>query len=200
MRAAPPDEPSGREYLAFERASPTRHAFLAGEIFDMSGGSREHSLIGANFVGELRAALRGRPCEVHGPDLRIHIPRTGLYTYADALVVCGRVEFADDVRDTLLNPAAVVEVLSDSTEAYDRGEKFHHYRSVPSLSHYVLASQRQVLLEHFARQPDGSWAFVVLGPGERLVIGRPLGAPAEIAVDALYDRVFEAADGHDASR
>src|SRR5437868_3265704 len=112
------------EYLAFERSSEIKHEYVDGEIFAMSGGTRAHSLVGGNVLGEIRAALSERDCEVHGSDIRIKIPATGRYVYPDASVVCGEALFEDDEEDTLLNPKVIVEVLSRSTEPYDRGDKF----------------------------------------------------------------------------
>jgi Uma2 family endonuclease len=184
---------SPEEYLAFERASEQRHEYADGEIFAMAGGTREHSLTATNIVGELRAALRGRRCEVHGSDLRIKVPSTGRYVYSDGVVVCGRAVFEDETRDTLLNPLVIVEVLSDSSEAYDRGDKFLQYQSIPSIKDYVLASQKEARIEHFRRLPDGTWLLRILRPGERLVLES---TGCEIAVDDAYLRVFDPlADG-----
>jgi Uma2 family endonuclease len=178
---------SAAEYLAFERAAPDRHELIDGEVVAMSGGTREHSLIALNIGGELRAALRERPCEVFSSDMRIKIAATGRYTYPDVAALCGAPEFEDAARDTLLNPAAVFEVLSDSTESCDRGEKFAQYRQLPSLTDYVLASQKAVQVEHFRRQPDGSWLLRVCGPGERIALDA-LGCG--LAVDEVYLKVF----------
>jgi Uma2 family endonuclease len=179
-----------QEYLAFERASDMRHEFADGVAYAMSGGTREHSLVGTNIAGELRIALRDRPCEVHGSDMRIKVARSGRYTYADAVVVCGRAELEDEVGDTLLNPTVVVEVLSDSSERYDRGEKFAQYRSVESLRHYVLASQRQARIEVFTRAEAGAWVYRAHGPGEPVRL-EALGCSVD--VDAVYRRVFDEA-------
>ncbi len=174
------------DYLAFEREAEQRHELIDGEIVDMSGGTFAHSVISLNLGAELRAALRERSCTVCSPDLRV---KAGdLYTYADATVVCGSPLFDDRYRDTLLNPIALFEVLSDSTEAYDRGEKFATYRSIATLQEYVLVSQKTVAVEHFQRQPDGAWLLRTLGPGERLVLPA-LGC--EIAVDEVYLKAFE---------
>jgi Uma2 family endonuclease len=181
---------SRQEYLAFERAAPERHEYLDGEVVAMAGGRREHSLIGNNLGAELRSALRGRPCEVYNSDLRVWIDAADLYTYPDVAVVCGEPAFEDERRDILLNPTAVVEVLSDSTESYDRGEKFGYYRTLPSLTDYLLASQKRPLVEHFSRQPEGGWLLRTYGPGERLALPS-LGC--EIPVDEIYLKVFAAA-------
>jgi Uma2 family endonuclease len=185
---------SEQEYLAFERAAEERHEYLGGEIFAMSGGTWEHSLIASNINGELRAALLERPCSVHGADMRIHIPSTGRYTYADVLVVCGQPVFVDETRDTLVNPMVIVEVLSDSTEKYDRGDKFEQYQTLASLQDYVLVSQKKVRVEHFRRQADGTWVLRTAGPGDRVVLES---VGCELAVDRAYLKVFapRSADG-----
>jgi Uma2 family endonuclease len=187
--AQPAERPllSEQDYLAFERAADERHEYANGEIFAMSGGTWEHSLIGVNLAGELRAALLDRPCSVHGADMRIHIPANARYTYADVLVVCGEPVFLDEARDTVENAVVIVEVLSDSSERYDRGDKFEQYRSIPSLRHYVLASQKRPRLEHFERRPDGAWLLRVAGPGEEVTLAA---IDAAIAVDRAYLKVF----------
>lgn len=181
---------SEQDYLAFERAAEERHEYADGEIFAMAGGTWEHSLTASNIVGELRAALLNRPCAVHGADMRIHIPATGRYTYADVLVACGEPVFTDETRDTLENPVVIVEVLFDSTERYDRGDKFEQYQTIPSLQDYVLASQKKPRIEHFHKQPDGSWLLRTAGPGERIVLES---AACELDVDRAYVKVFGAA-------
>jgi Uma2 family endonuclease len=175
------------EYLAMERASREKHSFFRGEIFAMSGGSRRHSLLAANVVGELREALRDRPCEVHTSDMRVKVQAAGLYTYPDVSALCGLPKFEDEHEDTLLNLALIVEVLSESTESYDRGKKFESYRLLSSLGDYVLVSQDEVLVEHFARQADGSWLLRELRAGDVLKLAT-LGC--EAAVDEIYLKVF----------
>jgi Uma2 family endonuclease len=179
---------SPAEYLAFERGSEERHEYLDGQIVAMTGGTFEHAVIAGNIAGELRQALADRPYWVCPADMRIKVEASGRYTYADVVVVCGAPRFEDDRRDSLLNPSALFEVLSPSTESYDRGEKFAHYRTLPSLADYVLVSQKQVLVEHFQRQDDGGWLLRALGPGERLALPS-LGC--EVAVDALYSKVLD---------
>jgi Uma2 family endonuclease len=177
------------EYLAFERASDQKHEYVDGEIFAMSGGTREHSLIGQNVAGELRNALLERACEVHGSDMRIKTA-AGKYHYADAFVVCGPPVFEDETRDVMLNPKAIVEVLSDSTERYDRGDKFASYRTIDTLMDYVLVSQTAVLVEHYHRLADGTWLYRALETGDKLVLPS---LDCEIPVDRLYLKVFPAA-------
>lgn len=147
------------EYLHRERAADFKSEFFDGEMFAMVGGTPTHSLIAANFVGEARQALKGRPCKVFTSDLRVRVDATGLYTYPDATIVCGELQFADDQRDTLTNPTVIVEVLSESTEKYDRGRKANHYRQLASLQELVLIAQDRPHVERYTRQPSGDWLF-----------------------------------------
>jgi Uma2 family endonuclease len=142
------------EYLALEAAADVRHEFLDGEMFAMSGGSLWHNLVKDNFAHAIRNRLDGRGCRVVTSDQRLKVDATGLYTYPDVLVFCGPPEMEDGVHHTLTNPLLVVEVLSDSTEKYDRGVKFGHYRQVHSLREYVLVAQDRYSVEAFLRQPD----------------------------------------------
>ena len=148
-----------QEYLIRERQASTKSEFYQGEIFAMGGRSANHSLIAANFVREAGNALKDKPCTVFNSDLRVQIQATGLYTYPDATIVCGEQIFDDDHRDTLLNPTVIVEVLSDSTEKYDRGKKSNHYRQIASLKVLILIAQDRPHVERFTRQPNGDWLF-----------------------------------------
>jgi len=180
---------SEEDYLAFERASEERHEYADGEIFAMSGGTFEHSLIASNISRELGISLLERRCSVHGSDMRIHIPTTKRFLYSDVLVVCGEPVFRDETRDNLCNPAVIVEVLSDSTERYDRGDKFEQYEKIPSFREYVLVSQKKMRIEHFAKQADGTWQRRTAGPGERVVLAS---IDCHIDVDRAYLKVFPA--------
>ena len=193
MSTAPALRMTEAEYLEAERTATERHEFLQGRCWAMSGGTLPHMRLQRNLVSLLGAALRGRPCEVITADLRIKSELTGLYTYPDASVVCGPMRFLDARQDTLLNPTVIFEVLSDSTEAYDRGEKFDHYRRIPSITDYLLVSQHKVQIEHFRRQPDGGWSLHILGPGQHLEV-----AGARIAVDDVYLKVFQPPDSGEA--
>jgi Uma2 family endonuclease len=145
------------EYLAFERPSTVKHEFFDGEIFAMAAANESHNLITGNLVGELGNQLRVGPCRVYASDMRV-VLATGLRTYPDVVVVREKPQFEDDCHDTLLNPLVIFEVLSPTTELYDQTRKFAHYRTCPSLREYVLVSQDQSLVEHFARQPEtGQW-------------------------------------------
>src|SRR2546426_11011230 len=147
------------EYLELERAAEFKSEFFEGEMFAMAGGTPQHSLIGTNLARELGNRLAGGRCLAYNGDLRIKIEATGLCTYPDLSVICGPLRFAEGTNDTVVNPTMVVEVLSDSTEAYDRGKKFEHYRQIPTLQAYLLVSQKEPRIEQFTRQPDGRWVL-----------------------------------------
>ena len=157
MSSQPKTYLTPEEYLAIERRNEYRSEYLDGEMVAMTGASREHNLIALNIAGEIHRQLRGRPCETYVSDMRVRIPITRTYTYPDVSVVCGEPLFEDDYIDTLLNPTALVEVLSESTERYDRGRKFGFYRTIESLAEYVLVAQDECRVEQYAKQRDGRW-------------------------------------------
>ena len=148
---------SVEEYLALERRAETRSEYLNGETFALVGARREHNLIVGNVLATLHGQLRGKSCEVYANDMRVRVSATGLFAYPDVVVICGPAEFDDTEADTLLNPRLIVEVLSPTTENYDRGTKFAHYRTAASLADYVLIAQDRVHVEHFTKQTDGRW-------------------------------------------
>lgn len=148
-----------QDYLALERKAKTKSEYYAGEVFALAGASKNHSAIVPNLSFLLVGQLKGRPCVVYTSELRVKVSATGLYTYPDVAVVCGKPVFDDEYEDTLLNPTLIIEVLSKSTETYDRGEKFAHYRALESLTDYILVAQDTPRLEHYARQADGAWRF-----------------------------------------
>ena len=133
--------------------------FFEGEMFAMAGGSPMHSLIATNLAREVGNRLKGHPCVPFNSDLRLKVAATGLYTYPDLSVVCGPLEFADGQADVIVNPTLLAEVLSNSTEGYDRGKKFEHYRQIPTLREYLLVSQKEPRLELFLRAADGEWRW-----------------------------------------
>lgn len=160
MLPEPKPQLSPEEYLAFDRSADGKSEYLDGEMFAMSGGSHAHSLIAVNLARELSGALRERPCRVFGSDLRVVVEATGLYTYPDLSIVCGKPDFGpDDPKDTLRNPTLLIEVLSPSTENYDRSKKFEHYRAIPSLREYVVVAQDRAFVERLLRRDDGVWEF-----------------------------------------
>ena len=171
---------TSEEYLAMERASPEKHELFGGEVFAMAGANNAHNLIVSNTIIALGTTLRGK-CFVYPSDMRIHVPATRLYTYPDVSVVCGKPEFADEMEDMILNPVVLVEVLSPSTESYDRGKKFESYRSIPSFLDYLLVAQDRVLVEHYRRQPGRGWLLLEHRAGQRLHLDC-----GEIGIDDLY--------------
>lgn len=186
----PPTYPvSPEEYLARERVAETKSEYFAGEIVAMSGASRAHNLIVGNVVAALHGQLRGRPCELYPNDMRVGIAPRSAYLYPDAIVVCGKPEFAEERRDTLLNPTLVVEVLSPSTERYDRGKKWEHYRRIDSLREYLLISQDSRRVEHYVRQEGGLWLFAEAG-GEEGVLELPA-VGGSLALADVFERVFD---------
>jgi Uma2 family endonuclease len=172
------------EYLAAEATSTVRHEYLRGEIYAMAGGTPSHALLAMAIGSDLRVALAGRPCGVFSSDLRVRIQATDLSTYPDVTVVCGKLEHANEDPHAATNPVLLVEVLSDSTEAYDRGEKFAHYRRLPSLREYVLVSQREPRLEAYYKNADGAWTLAEAGAGQVLELRSLEGV--RLDVDALY--------------
>jgi Uma2 family endonuclease len=175
------------EYLALERAAEYKSEYYGGEIFAMTGASRNHNLITVNISSELRDQLKGRPCETYTNDMRVHVPATGLYSYPDAVVVCGEPRFEDDILDTLLNPVLIVEVLSRSTASRDRGGKFADYRSIPSFEEYILVAQDEHRVEHYARQPDARWVLTEYRSLEQVV--RLDSVNCSLPLAEIYDKV-----------
>ncbi len=159
MAANPTTTYTVEEYLAFERASETKHEYYAGEIVAMAGASYAHNLIAMTTGTSLSVQLRGRPCAVLPSDQRLRVGPFGPLTYPDLMVVCGQPQFTDERPDTITNPTVIIEVLSPSTEGDDRGRKFRHYRTLESLQEYVLIAQDEYLIEHYVRAEHGWWHF-----------------------------------------
>jgi Uma2 family endonuclease len=157
MSSEPRPKLTEDEYLSIERRSEVKHELVDGTMVAMSGASPVHVLIVSNLVTALGNQLKDRDCRVYASDLRVKIQKSGRYTYPDVSVVCGRLELATEQRDTLLNPRVLIEVLSESTKDYDRGEKFEQYRSIPSFAEYLLVAQDRHHVEHYVRQGDGRW-------------------------------------------
>jgi Uma2 family endonuclease len=181
------------DYLALERQADAKSEYLNGSIYAMSGASRSHNRITVNLTAALHAQLKRKPCEPFTGDLRVKVSPTGLYTYPDVVVVCGEPRFEDQHVDTLLNPTVIIEVLSDSTEAYDRGEKFAHYRALESLTDYLLVAQDQPRIEHFRRQPDGQWLYSAADGLDSQVAIANIGCVLQLA--EVYERVAFAEPG-----
>lgn len=148
---------SEQEYLELEREAEYKSEYYRGELFAMAGAGRNHNRITENLSGEVYIALRGKSCQSFSRDMRIHIPENTLYTYPDVLITCGKLEFLDEKTDTLLNPSVIFEVLSPGTVAYDRGEKFHLYRSIRTLTEYVLVDSQKVGADVYRKGENGVW-------------------------------------------
>ena len=177
------------EYLEFERNSEIKHEYFDGEIFAMSGASRKHNLIVANVIFSLMSQVRQRPCRVYPSDMRLKIETTKLYTYPDVMIICGHDElFADNKEDMLLNPDVIIEVLSDSTENYDRGKKFEHYRKIVSLKEYVLISQNTRKIERFLKTEHLRWISDETDEEHTEIILESVGCALNL--DEVYDKVF----------
>lgn len=147
------------QYLDFERHTETRHEFLDGTVYAMSGASRAHSHICYNLAGITHRQLSGTPCTGYSSDMKVRSGDASLFAYPDLTIVCSEPLLHDDHGDVLLNPVVIFEVLSRSTEAYDRGEKFERYKTIETLTDYVLVSQDRARIEHFSRQPEGAWSL-----------------------------------------
>lgn len=186
MSSLSPSLLTEREYLAQERKSEIRSEYIAGRVFVMSGASERHNLIAGNLQGLIWSQLRGRPCRVYANDMRVKVAPTGMYTYPDIVALCDRPQLEDAHGDTLLNPAVIVEVLSDSTEAYDRGEKFAHYRRLETLREYVLVAQNKVRVEHYRREGEAWVLSEVSDPEGTLHLPS---IDCRVSVAAIYEKV-----------
>jgi Uma2 family endonuclease len=188
MSVAAKPHPTFDDWLASERtANEQRSEYVAGEVFAMAGGSEEHNLIVLNVGAELRNQLKSRPCRVYPSDMKVHIAKDDVGAYPDVMVICGEREFYDGRRDVVTNPTLIVEVLSEATEAYDRGDKFRFYRSLDSLQAYLLLSQSRVQAELFLRQPEGTWSLSAYQDAAESV-PLPL-IEAELSLAEVYDKV-----------
>lgn len=185
------------EYLALERASQERHEYLDGQIYLMAGESTAHGAICTNSGGQLYIQLKGGPCQVFSKDTKVRsgpIPKLrhssqGLYSFPDLVVVCGEPQFLDEHRDVLINPKVIIEVLSPTTEAFDRGEKFLRYRTyLDSLTDYVVVAQSQPLIEHFARDANGQWVIAATATDlSQSVVLNSIGCTLRLS--EVYDRI-----------
>jgi Uma2 family endonuclease len=175
------------QYLAIDRAAEFRSELLDGEMIAMSGGSMRHADLQANLIGELFAALRGSDCRVYSSDFRVRVSKTRMYAYPDVSVVCGRPVLADERQDILLNPIVIFEILSPSTEKYDRGVKFQHYRTIDSLKGYILVAQDAVRVEHYTRCDDNTWTL-----GDHQTLQEELKIASigvSLPLSRIYDRI-----------
>lgn len=175
------------EYLAFERKAEYKNEYVNGEIFAMTGASRKHNLIVTNIVRTLSSQLQGKPCEVYPGEMRVKAPAARSYVYPDVVVVCGEPQLEDDYFDTLLNPTLVVEVLSKSTESYNRLAKSAYYRTIESLVEYLLVAQEEYRVEQYVKQADGRWLLSDVRSLESVIDLKSIGC--SLALRDLYDRI-----------
>jgi len=184
------------EYLRIERASEGRHFYLDGIIYEMAGESLEHGLISTNLTAEMVLQLRGTPCALLSKDMKVRSgpepfpqhSKKGLFSYPDLVVICGQVRFHDMHRDVVLNPNVIIEVLSESTEAFDRGEKFLRYKKWnPTLTDYLLVSQRVPVVEHSIRQEDEGWMTYVHRGLDQIVEIESINV--KLALSLVYERI-----------
>ncbi|HLG15857.1 MAG TPA: Uma2 family endonuclease [Blastocatellia bacterium] len=178
---------TAEEYLAIDRHSDYKNEYFNGDVFAMTGASRKHNLISLNVASSLNGQLADRDCEVYASDMRVKVRPTGLYTYPDVVVVCGVPQFEDEEVDTLLNPIVIIEVLSKTTEGYDRGDKCEHYRLIESLVEVVLIAQDKYHAEHYARQADNQWLLSETNSLDDVIRLRSINC--EISLTDVYRKV-----------
>jgi len=191
MSSANPSVLTEREYLDFERKSEIRHEYIAGQIFAMSGASMRHNRIAGNVFREISTRFRDKPCSVFMSDMRVKVSATGMYTYPDVVALCDEPRVEDTHLDTLLNPSVIIEVLSESTEKYDRGEKFAHYRRLETLREYVLVSQDKMRVEHFRRGEGEEWVYSAISDSNAVLHLPAIDCHIDLA--AIYEKVDFAA-------
>ena len=176
------------EYLEFEREAGERHEFINGKIIKMAGESLSHSRISVNLTTEVSLQLRQKHCEALSPNMKVRTTTKSLFAYPDLTVVCGEPKFHDVKKDVLINPKVIFEVLSPSTERYDRGEKFQYYKNeTPSLADYILVSQEQILVEQYTKQPDGLWLYRSFDQAEDILKIESI--ESEVVLRNIYLRV-----------
>ncbi|CAN2039633.1 putative restriction endonuclease domain-containing protein [Candidatus Magnetomoraceae bacterium gMMP-15] len=179
---------SEKEYLEIERKAEYKSEYYNGEIFAMSGASRKHNIIVSNLITQLNLQLEKTPCIVYPSDMRLKVQENGLYTYPDLMITCKDEKFDDKYMDTLLNPLIIIEVLSKSTESYDRGEKFSMYRKLESLREYLLISQDIPLIEQYVRQDDGKWLLSdARGMDSSIILNS---VKAQLKLENVYNKVL----------
>jgi Uma2 family endonuclease len=197
MSTAPKLRLTEQQYLERERASELRHEYFRGEIFAMTGASRRHNLIAASVTRRIDEQFDGRRCEVYQSDMRVKVPASRLYTYPDVVATCDEPRFEDAEVDTLLNPRVIIEVLSKSTESWDRGRKFQHYRSIESLREFVLVAQDAMSVELFRRDGSDLWVLHALtDPSDVLEL---ISIDCRLTLADIYARVDFSDDSGDSA-
>lgn len=175
------------EYLALEEDSETKHEFYQGEIFAMAGATIRHNEISGDIFAGLHTRLKGKGCRPYGSDLRIRVKKPNLFTYADTLVICGKIEPAEESKHSVTNPRVIFEVLSKSTENYDRGQKWEFYQQLDSLQEYVLVSQEEAKVTRYYRAPGGPWQYLLISGLDQAL--RLESLDCELPLSEVYDNV-----------
>jgi len=188
MSSQPDIRYTPQQYLELERAAEYKSEFINGRIYAMSGASLRHNNISMNIAGGLHAQLRGQPCRALASEMQVQVRATGLYTYPDVVVVCGEPQLEDTTFDTLLNPIVIFEVLSPTTEAYDRGAKFAHYQRLESMQDYILVAQDKCRIEHFARRTEHEWTLTIYAEAAETL--QLPGIDCGLLLSDIYDRVI----------
>jgi len=186
VASSPITKVTAEEYLALDRAAEFRSEFIDGEIIAMSGGSMRHSRLKMNLSGEIHAALLGTSCQAFNSDLRVRVS-SRMFTYPDLTIVCGKPMAADERQDILLNPTVIIEVLSPSTEAYDRGVKFQNYRTIETLRDYILVAQDRISIDHYTRGLPHTWTLREYQAASEMLLIESVGVSLPLA--AIYNRV-----------
>jgi Uma2 family endonuclease len=176
------------DYLTIERQAEVKSEYFNGELFAMAGASRKHNQITSNLVRCLGNQLQDKPCSVYSADMKVKIDYLDKYTYPDVVLSCDNEIFEDEYEDVLLTPLVIIEVLSDSTEAYDRGDKFLHYQNIESLKEYILISQKEYLLEHYIRKSKNQWIYQEYHSSENKIYCKSI--DSYISLHDVYSKVF----------
>lgn len=193
MSAQPHEYLTVQQYFALEETAEMKHEYYRGSIYAMTGASARHNLIVANMIAMLHGQLRGSPCRVFPSDLRLKVEQTGLYTYPDISVICGTISFDEGRQDTVVNPTILIEVLSPSTENYDRGQKFEHYRTIRTLQEYIVVAQDRVHIEQYIRQDEHRWLLVdFLAVDQTVEIGA---INCTLPLESVYEYVTFGSEG-----
>ncbi len=177
------------EYFALEERTGIKHEYLNGQVYQMSGASIEHNQIVTNIIISLGTKLRGSGCRVFPSDLRVYIEKTGLYTYPDVVITCGKLDLIPKKPDTLTNPVVLIEILSPSTAEYDRSTKFDHYRMIPTLQEYIVVFQDKIHVQHHIRQADNRWLLIDYLYADNIIQINAI--QTELSLADMYEDVFD---------
>ncbi|MDM8535422.1 Uma2 family endonuclease [Desulfobacterales bacterium HSG17] len=177
---------TGEEYLALEQEADSKSEFYNGELFAMAGGSRNHSVICVNMLWGIREAVASKNCTAFDSNMKLDIPKENSFVYPDAMVVCGDIEFSGDRTDIIKNPLLIIEILSTGTQAFDRGDKFKFYRSIPSFQEYILISQDEPMVETYYKQDPKTWIYTIVKGLDEMVLLRAL--EYELSMKDIYQK------------